>query len=88
MEYSREKMVEKVLQEAYPFDEYGNRSLEYGARPIKHCIEKKIGTLVARGIVSQFLYPGGNYLLDIEKETNEIKLTTLSLLESRKNLLK
>jgi len=44
--------------------------------------------LVARGIISKFLQPGINYLLDIEKETSQIKITTLSLLENNKNLLK
>ncbi|CAG8645600.1 4118_t:CDS:2, partial [Ambispora gerdemannii] len=43
-----EEIVEKILREAY--------SPEYGARPIKHYIEKKIGTLVGRGIISQFLH--------------------------------
>lgn len=79
LEY-REEMVEKILQQAY--------SEEYGARPIKHYIEREIGTLVARGIISRFLQPSGRFLLDIEKGTNEIKVTTLSLLEDKKNFLK
>ncbi|CAG8476740.1 881_t:CDS:1 [Ambispora leptoticha] len=79
LEY-REEMVEKIFHQAY--------SKEYGARPIKHYIEKEIGTLVSRGIISQFLQPGGHFLLDLEKDTNEIKITTLSLLEQKKNFLK
>ncbi|CAJ0869045.1 11254_t:CDS:2 [Entrophospora sp. SA101] len=79
LEYDKD-VVEKIIHDSY--------SLEYGARPIKHYIEKKIGTLVARGIISGFLRVGGNYLLGIEKETNEIKIITLSLLEKGKNLLK
>ncbi|CAI2162674.1 6818_t:CDS:1 [Funneliformis geosporum] len=75
-----EKIIEKVFREAY--------FPEYGARPIKHYIEKQIGTLVARGIVSQFIHFSGNYLLDLEKETNEIKITKLASLETKKNLLK
>jgi ATP-dependent Clp protease ATP-binding subunit ClpB len=75
-----EEIVEKILQEAY--------SLEYGARPIKHYIERKIGTLVARGIISQLLHLGGRYFLDLEKETKEIKINMLRSLESGKNLLK
>jgi len=75
-----EEIVEKVLHEAY--------SIEYGARPIKHYIEKKIGTLVGREIVSQLLHAGGNYLFNLEKGTNEIKITSLHSLEQQKNLLK
>ncbi|CAG8811036.1 33393_t:CDS:1, partial [Racocetra persica] len=74
-----EEVVEKILDEAY--------SLEYGARPIKHYIEKKIGTLVGRGIVSQFLHVGGNYTLNLEEETKEIKMTVLPALEQKKNNL-
>jgi len=79
LKYSK-GIIEKILSEAY--------SEEYGARPIKRYIEREIGTLVARGIISKFLQPGINYLLDIEKETSQIKITTLSLLENNKNLLK
>jgi ATP-dependent Clp protease ATP-binding subunit ClpB len=75
-----EEIVEKILQEAY--------SVEYGARPIKHYIEKKIGTLTGRGIVSQLLQVGGNYLFNLEKGTKEIKITPLHSLEQKKNLLK
>ncbi|MEG7979098.1 MAG: ATP-dependent Clp protease ATP-binding subunit [Mollicutes bacterium UO1] len=75
-----QEIVEKILQEAY--------SWEYGARPIKHYIERKIGTLVARGIVSRFLHLGANYLLSLERETKEIKITLLHSLELGKNLLK
>lgn len=78
LEY-REEMVEKIFHQAY--------SREYGARPIKHYIEREIGTLVARGIISQLLQPGGRFLLDIEKDTEEIKITTLSLLGQKKNYL-
>jgi len=74
-----EEVVEKILNEAY--------SIEYGARPIKHYIEKKIGTLVARQVVSQLLVSGGNYLLNLEQGTQEIKITPLRSLESGKNLL-
>ncbi|MCE8163913.1 MAG: AAA family ATPase [Candidatus Moeniiplasma glomeromycotorum] len=75
-----EEMVEKILRENY--------SLEYGARPIKHYIEKKIGTLVARQVISQFLQKGGNYLLTLEKGSQEIKISRLHSLENKKNLLK
>lgn len=78
LEY-RENIVEKIFHQSY--------SQEYGARPIKHYIEREIGTLIARGVVAFFLYPGGNYLLDLEKETNKIKIITLSLLETKKNFL-
>ncbi|WNE40309.1 MAG: Chaperone protein ClpB [Mycoplasmataceae bacterium] len=71
-----EKIVRKILQESY--------SVEYGARPIKHYIEKKIGSLIGRGIVSQFLHVGGNYLLDLEELTNEIKISILPVLERNK----
>ena len=74
-----EEVVEKILNEAY--------SIEYGARPIKHYIEKKIGTLVARQVVSQLLISGGNYLLNLEQGTQEIKITPLRSLETGKNLL-
>jgi ATP-dependent Clp protease ATP-binding subunit ClpB len=70
------KVVRKILQEAY--------SVEYGARPIKHYIEKKIGSLIGRGIISQFLHMGGNYLLDLEELTNEIKISILPALERNK----
>ena len=72
--------MEKIFHQAY--------SKEYGARPIKHYIEREIGTLVARTIISQFLQPGGRFLLDIEKDTNEVKITTLSLLGPKTNFLK
>ncbi|CAJ0894885.1 3623_t:CDS:2, partial [Entrophospora sp. SA101] len=62
-----EEIVEKILREAYSF--------EYGARPIKHYIERQIGTLVARLVISHFLHIGGNYLLSLEKGTEEIKIT-------------
>ncbi|CAG8689588.1 17820_t:CDS:2, partial [Cetraspora pellucida] len=74
-----EEVVEKILGEAY--------SLEYGARPIKHYIEKKIGTLIGRGIVSQFLHMGANYALNLEEGTKEIKMTVLPALEQKKNNL-
>ena len=74
-----EEIVEKILKEAY--------SVEYGARPIKHYIEKKIGTLVARQVVSRLLVGGGSYLLNLEQGTQEIKITPLRSLESGKNLL-
>jgi ATP-dependent Clp protease ATP-binding subunit ClpB len=80
--YSEEKIVEKILQNTYlknPSD---------GARQIKHYIEREIGTLIARGIVSQFLHFGSNYLLDLEEGTNEIKISKLYSLEAKKNLLK
>ena len=78
--YSKE-IIEKILYEAY--------SPEYGARPIKRYIEKQLGTLIARGIITHFLQVGGSYLLELEKETNEIKITVLSLLEeNKKKLLK
>ena len=76
----KEEIVEKIFHQAY--------SEEYGARPIKHYVEREIGTLVAQQIISRFLRPGGNFLLDIEKDTNEIKITVLSLLEQKKNFLK
>lgn len=71
-----EKVIKKIFQESY--------SIEYGARPIKHYIEKKIGSLVGRGIISQFLYAGGNYLLDLEEGTDEIKISILPALEQNK----
>ena len=74
-----EEIVAKILGDAY--------SEEYGARSIKHYIEKEVGTLVARGVVSGFLQFGSRYLLDIEKGTQQIKLMTVSLLEQKKNLL-
>lgn len=76
LKYS-ERVVEKILSEVY--------STEYGARPIKHYIEKKIGTLIAQGIITNLLQPEDNYYLEVEENTNQIKLTRLSLLESRKN---
>jgi ATP-dependent Clp protease ATP-binding subunit ClpB len=81
-EKENKSIVEKILQE--------NRIhfQEYGVRPIKHYIEKKVGTLVARGIVSQFIQPGGNYRLELEEGTNEIKINRLRSLEQKKNLLK
>jgi ATP-dependent Clp protease ATP-binding subunit ClpB len=75
LKYS-ERVIEKILSEVY--------STEYGARPIKHYIEKKIGTLIAQGIITNLLQPEGNYCLEVEAETNQIKLTSLSLLEPRK----
>ena len=74
-----EEIVEKILDEAY--------SIEYGARPIKHYIEKTIGTLVARQVISQLLVGGGSYLLNLEQGTQEIKIAPLRSLESGKNLL-
>jgi ATP-dependent Clp protease ATP-binding subunit ClpB len=71
-----EKVVRKILQEAY--------SVEYGARPIRHYIERKVGSLIGRGIISQFLHVGGNYLLDLEELTNEIKISILPALERNK----
>jgi len=44
--------------------------------------------MIARGVISQFIQIGCHYLLDIEKNTNEVKITTLSLLEQKKNFLK
>jgi ATP-dependent Clp protease ATP-binding subunit ClpB len=79
LEY-REEIVEKIFHQTY--------SEEYGARPVKHYIEREIGTLVARTIISRFLQPGGCFLLDIEKGTNEVKITTLSLLDQKKVFLK
>lgn len=79
LKYSK-GIIEKILSESY--------SEEYGARPVKRYIEREIGTLVARGIISKFLQPSINYLIDIEKETSQVKITTLSLLENNKNLLK
>jgi ATP-dependent Clp protease ATP-binding subunit ClpB len=76
----KEEIVEKIFHQVY--------SEEYGARPIKHYVEREVGTLVAQQIISRFLRPGGNFLLDIEKDTNEIKITVLSLLEQKKNFLK
>jgi ATP-dependent Clp protease ATP-binding subunit ClpB len=77
-----EEITKKILQNTYLKNPYD------GARPIKHYIEKKIGTLVARGVVSRFLQPGGNYQFNLETGTQEIKITTLSLLEKKKNLIK
>jgi ATP-dependent Clp protease ATP-binding subunit ClpB len=74
--YNKE-IVEKILSEAY--------SIEYGARPIKHYIEKKIGTLVARQVVSRLLVSGGSYLLNLEQGSQEIKITPLRSLETGKN---
>jgi len=71
-----EEIVEKILCDAY--------SEEYGVRSIKHYIEKEVGTLIARSVVSGFLQVGVRYLLDIEKGTQQIKLTTISLLEQKK----
>ncbi|RHZ35394.1 AAA family ATPase [endosymbiont GvMRE of Glomus versiforme] len=70
-----EKVLKKILQESY--------SIEHGARSVKHYIEKKIGSLIGRGIVFKFLRTGGSYLIDTEEKTDEIKITTLSLLETR-----
>ncbi|CAI2198579.1 13442_t:CDS:2, partial [Funneliformis geosporum] len=53
----------------------------YGVRPIKHYIERKIGTLLARGIVSQYIQPGGRYRLDLEEGTEEIKIIEVEPLE-------
>jgi len=72
-------IVEKILYESY--------SSEYGARPIKKYIERIIGSLVGQGIIAQFLRAGNNYLLELETETKEIKITTLSLLEEKKKNL-
>ena len=80
--YDEEKIVEKILQNTYL------KNPSEGARQIKHYIEREIGTLVARGIVSQFLHFGSNYLLDLEEGTNEIKISKLYSLEAKKNLLK
>ncbi|CAJ0642718.1 11601_t:CDS:2, partial [Entrophospora sp. SA101] len=58
-----EEIVEKILREAYSF--------EYGARPIKHYIERQIGTLVARLVISHFLHIGECELeADIEGENH------------------
>lgn len=73
-----EEIVEKIFREAFSF--------EYGARPIKHYIEKQVGTLVARLAISSFFHIGGNYLLNLEKETGEIKIAALPSLEQRKSL--
>jgi ATP-dependent Clp protease ATP-binding subunit ClpA len=78
LEKERESIVEKIFQE----NEKHFR--EYGVRPIKHYIEKEIGTLIARGIVSQYIQPGGRYRLDLEEGTNEIKITHLRSLETKK----
>lgn len=79
LRYSKD-IVEKILNEAY--------SEEYGARPVKRYIEREIGTLIARGVVSQFLQAAGHYLLDLENETGQIKIVSTSLLEQDKNLSK
>ncbi|WNE40561.1 MAG: Chaperone protein ClpB [Mycoplasmataceae bacterium] len=71
-----EKIIRKIFEESY--------SIEYGARPIKYYIEKKIGSLVGRGIISQFLLIGGNYLIDLEEGTDEIKISVLPALEKNK----
>lgn len=79
-----EEIIEKILQDAYAENSskllFSYSIRNDGARPIKHYIEKEIGILVARGVVSQFLQKEGNYLLDLEKETNEIRLSPLPLL--------
>ncbi|KLL02105.1 MAG: ATP-dependent Clp protease, ATPase subunit [Mycoplasmataceae bacterium RC_NB112A] len=72
LKYS-EKVIEKILSEVYSF--------EYGARPIKHYIEKKVGTLIAQGIITNLLQPESRYCLELEEGTNQIKLSLLSLLE-------
>jgi len=41
--------------------------------------------LVARQVVSQLLVSGGNYLLNLEQGTQEIKITPLRSLETGKN---
>jgi ATP-dependent Clp protease ATP-binding subunit ClpB len=74
-----QEVIEKIFHEAY--------SPQYGARPVKRYIEKQIGILVARGIIAQFLKIGGNYLLELETETKDIKITTLSFLGEKKNVL-
>ncbi|CAG8538128.1 23902_t:CDS:10, partial [Racocetra persica] len=65
-----QQVIEKIFREAY--------SPEYGARPVKKYLEKQIGSLIARGIIAQFLKSGGNYLLELEAETQDIKITTFS----------
>lgn len=77
LKYS-EKVVEKILSETYSF--------EYGARPIKHYIEKKVGTLIAQGIITNLLQPRSRYCLELEEGTNQIKLSLLSLLENKNKL--
>ena len=80
--YNKEKIVEKILQNTYL------KNPSEGARQIKHYIEREIGTLVARGIVSQFLHFRDSYLLDLEEGTNEVKISKIYSLEPKKNLLK
>ncbi|MCE8167931.1 MAG: ATP-dependent Clp protease ATP-binding subunit [Candidatus Moeniiplasma glomeromycotorum] len=88
-----EKVVEKIFQAVYGKEEdtenlkehHTRRVVEYGARPIKYYVEKEIGNLVAQGIITNLLRPEGQYCLELEKETNQIKLTRLSLLEPKKD---
>lgn len=69
-------LIKKIFQQSY--------DPELGARQIRYYIEKEIGTLVARYVTFQLIKQGTNYLLDVEKETNQIKLTSLSFLEGDK----
>ena len=71
----------KILLESYSF--------EYGARPIKRYIERKIVTLIARGIILGSFAPFDKYSITVNDETKDIEIHKLnSLLEvkiSKKN---
>lgn len=90
LKYSGE-VVEKILQDVYWKEEnetseenYARHVIEYGARPIKYYIEKSVGTLIAQGIITNLLHPESYYCLEVERQTNQIKITSLSLLEPKK----
>lgn len=76
-----DRLISNIFKETY--------SSKDGARPIKHYIEKKIGTAVARNIIFQVIQIANNYVVDIEEETKQIqiKISTLPYLQTKKKLL-
>lgn len=68
-------LIEKIFEEAY--------DREYGARPIKRYIEKKIGTLIGKYWSFDIIRSSGSYFVDIDDKTNEFKIVSVSPLESK-----
>lgn len=61
---------EKVIEEIYR----NSHSYSYGARSVKRYIEKEIGNLIARGIVSDYFKIDFHYLLIFDEKTNNFKI--------------
>lgn len=68
------ELIDKIFREAY--------EKEYGARPIKRYIERRIGTLIGKYWNFNVIKTDGIYLIEVDKKTDDFKITLASPLEN------